>query len=83
MRVVAEIPHRDCKITIFNWNNKFLIKFEQPLLEQTYKINELDISGESAIRSLIDDVFIEDVLQRFAEMRKSLAHAMLRNEENE
>jgi hypothetical protein len=81
MRVVAEIPHRDCKITIFNWNNKFLIKFEQAFLEQTYKINELDVTGESEIRRLIDEVFLKEVLERFSEMRKSLAQAMLRNEE--
>jgi hypothetical protein len=80
MRVVAEIPHRDCKITIFNWNNKYLIKFEQAFLEQTYKINELDITGEDEVRRLIDEAFLEEVLGRFAEMRKSLAQAMQRIE---
>jgi hypothetical protein len=80
MRVVAEIPHRDCKITIFNWNNKYLIKFEQAFLEQTYKINELDIAGEDEVRRLIDEVFIEEVLGKFNEMRKSLAQAMQRTD---
>jgi hypothetical protein len=47
MRVVGEIPHSDCKITIFSWNNRYLIKLEQGLLEQTFKVNEFDISGES------------------------------------
>jgi hypothetical protein len=80
MRVVAEIPHRDCKITIFNWNNKYLVKFEQAFLEQTYKINELDITGEDQVRRLIDEVLLGEVMERFVEMSKSLAQAMLRTE---
>ena len=46
MRLVREIAHSDCKITIFSWNNRYLIKHEQGMLEQTFKIPELDLSGE-------------------------------------
>lgn len=76
MRVVAEIPHRDCKITIFNWNNKYLIKFEQPFFEQTYKISEFDVTSENDLKSLLSEDFIADVMKRFEEMGNSLAQAM-------
>ena len=49
MRVVVEIPHKECKITVFAWNNRYLIKLEQGLLEQTFKVNEYDLSGESEL----------------------------------
>lgn len=78
MRVVGEIPHSDCKITIFSWNNRYLIKLEQGLLEQTYKVNELDISGEPEIYRIVDQAFIQEALQRFAEMSRSLRQAMQR-----
>ena len=78
MRVVGEIPHSDCKITIFSWNNRYLIKLEQGLLEQTFKVNEFDISGESEIYRIIDQPFIQEALQRFAEMNRSLHQAMQR-----
>jgi hypothetical protein len=78
MRVVGEIPHSDCKITIFSWNNRYLIKLEQGLLEQTFKVNEFDISGESEIYRIVDQPFIQEALQRFAEMSRSLRQAMQR-----
>jgi hypothetical protein len=78
MRVVGEIPHSDCKITIFSWNNRYLIKLEQGLLEQTFKVNEFDISGESELYRIVDQPFIEEAIQRFAEMNRSLRQAMQR-----
>ena len=76
MRVVSEIPHPDCKITIFNWNNRYLLKFELGFLEQTYKVNQYDISEESDLHKLIDAVFIQKVLRLFDEMEKNLQTAL-------
>jgi len=78
MRVVGEIPHSDCKITIFSWNNRYLIKLEQGLLEQTFKVNEFDISGESELYRIVDQPFIQEAVQRFTEMSRSLRQAMQR-----
>ena len=78
MRVVGEIPHSDCKITIFSWNNRYLIKLEQGLLEQTFKVNEFDISGESELYRIVDQPFIQEAVQRFVEMSRSLREAMQR-----
>ena len=44
MRIIAEMPHPDCKISIFSMNGKFLIKLEQGGLEQTYKLAEADVT---------------------------------------
>ncbi len=78
MRVVGEIPHSDCKITIFSWNNRYLIKLEQGLLEQTFKVNEFDLSGEAEVYQIVDQLFIQEALQRFAEMGSSLRQAVQR-----
>ena len=78
MRVVGEIPHSECKITIFAWNNRYLIKVEQGLLEQTYKLNEYDVASESDLHTLIDETFIRETLARFNDMRSSLQHALHR-----
>ena len=43
MRVVKEIPHSACKITVFSWNQKYLIKLEQGDFEQTFKVSEFDV----------------------------------------
>lgn len=70
MRVIAELPHPDCKITLFNMNSKYIIKFEQGTLEQTYKIAEVDIvGGVNGVFELLDEAFIKTVTERFLTMR--------------
>ncbi|MFC5283276.1 hypothetical protein [Pedobacter alpinus] len=70
MRIVAELPHPECKITIFSMNNKFIIKFEQGTLEQTYKLAEMDIlNGVNGVFEILDEAFIATVIQRFKLMR--------------
>ncbi|KKX50531.1 MULTISPECIES: hypothetical protein [Sphingobacterium] len=72
MRILAELPHPDCKISIFGMNQKFIIKFEQGTLEQSYKIAETDIvGGVNGVFELLDETFIAEVLNHFSIMRKS------------
>ena len=78
MRLVREIAHPDCKITIFSWNNRFLIKLEQGLLEQTYKIPELDLAGEEDLNAILDAEFLHQASQRFLDMGQSLYEARKR-----
>lgn len=72
MRTIAELPHPDFKITIFNMNQKFIIKFEQGNLEQSYKISELDLSdGANSIFEMMDDEFFKTVNESFQQMRNA------------
>ena len=72
MRTIAELPHPNCKITIFGMNQKYIIKFEQGNLEQSYKIAEVDIvNGVNGIFEILDDTFINSVLANFQTMRSS------------
>ena len=76
MRVIGEIPHPDCKITIFNWNNRYLIKLEQGPLEQTFKIQEFDLASEEEIKLVVTEDFIQASLNRFEAMGQSLQEAL-------
>lgn len=70
MRTIAELPHPECKITIFGMNQKYIIKFEQGNLEQTYKIAEADIlGGVNGVFEILDETFINEVLLSFKKMR--------------
>jgi hypothetical protein len=71
MRVIAEIPHADFKVSIFSMNRKFIIKMEQGALEQTYKVAEADLmDGVNSVFELLDEAFYQTVTARFTEMRK-------------
>jgi hypothetical protein len=80
MRVVKEISHPRCKITIYAWNNRYLIKLEEGPFEQTYKIDQSDILDENDLLEIIDAEFIQQALNRFLEMGQSLASARNRSE---
>ena len=77
MRVVAEIPNQNLKITIFSWNGKYLLKFEKGMYEQTYKISEMDINGDDEIKQIANDPeFVAEAMERFKDMNKGLNDAL-------
>ncbi len=81
MRVLAELPHPECKITIFAMNQKFLAKFEQGNLEQTYKLSEMDLTdGVNGLFQILDEDFIKTVVKRFELMRSDFKEAYQRHE---
>lgn len=76
MRVVGEIAHPELKITIFHWNNRYLIKLEAGLFEQTYKVHEYDVTSEEEVKKLVTDEFIQSAINRFNQMAESLQQAL-------
>ena len=71
MRVVREFEKEDVRISVFSWNNKYLIKFEQGPFEQTFKVPETDILEESDLDAFYEGEFFEAVNNRFKEMGQS------------
>ncbi len=81
MRVIAELPHPECKITIFSMNQKFIIKLEKGVFEQVYKISEMDVTeGVNGVFKILDDQFMKNVSERFRQMRIDFNEAYQRNE---
>lgn len=81
MRVVADIPHPEIKITLLAWNGKYLIKLELGPFEQTYKVSEMDVTGGDAeIQKWLDAEFLQRAIELFLSMRENLHAARRRNE---
>ncbi len=78
MRIVKEIPHQDYKITLYAWNNRYIVKIEQDFLEQTFKMNQFDVAGDEEIEKLLDNTFIAEAVGRFRSMSQSLHEALQR-----
>ena len=79
MRIIAELPHPEFKVTIMNMNQKFIVKIEQGVMEQSYKIPEIDLTdGVNSIFELLDEEFLKTVSARFVEMRKDYKEAYFR-----
>lgn len=77
MRIVFEIPGEHVKTTVFSWNQKYLIKLEMAMYEQTYKVSEFDVAGDDDIRKLIEDeTFQAQYMERFRQMHVELHEAL-------
>jgi hypothetical protein len=76
MRIIGEIPHPQCKITLFHWNNRYLIKLEHGPFEQTFKIQEYDLASEEEIKLVVSEEFIQAALKGFESMGSALNDAM-------
>jgi hypothetical protein len=79
MRIIAELPHPEFKISILNMNQKFIVKIEQGNLEQSYKIAEMDLTdGVNSVFELLDEPFLKTVAARFTAMRADYKEAYYR-----
>lgn len=79
MRVVADIPHPEIKITLLAWNGKYLIKLELGPFEQTYKVSEMDVAGDEEVKTWLDEEFLQQCMEQFLTMRKNLHEARRRH----
>ena len=71
MRVIREINNAECKISIFSWNQKYLIKLEKGPFEQTFKVSEMDVLEEE-LDEILNETFILEAMIRFEDMQVSL-----------
>jgi hypothetical protein len=80
MRIVGYIEHPVLKITIMQMNNRFVLKLEANMLEQTYKFHEDDnLRTMADIEKLVDETFLNECLKRFSDMNKSRGETYQRN----
>ena len=70
MRIVKEIPHDRYRIQVHQYNGKYILKIELGQYEQSYKINELDITSADDIDKMITEEFLQNCLKRFLTMRR-------------
>ena len=80
MRYIKDITSNKFKIGIYQWNNKYIIKIEHGMYEQTYKIDEYEVSNVEEIEKCIDDAFINEVAKTFEVMAGHFNGTLLRNE---
>ena len=61
-------------------NNRYVLKLEANMLEQTYKFNEDDnLRTMADIEKMVDESFLNECLKRFSDMNKSRGETYQRN----
>ena len=76
MRIIDSIPHPSLTISIFQMNDKFIIKFEAGPMEQVFKFRLADVGNLGGLKERIDQQFIDEVYQRFFTMKEQIGRAL-------
>lgn len=76
MRIIATIPHPKVKISVFQMNNKYLLKMEAGPYEQTYKIYEDKIQSMEQLQALCNEDFMNTVIKRFEAMHNDFESSL-------
>jgi hypothetical protein len=75
MRIIDTIPHHSMSISIFQMNDKFIVKFEAGPMEQAFKFLTEDVKSIDGLKKLINEPFIETVRLRFNDMFLQMKNA--------
>lgn len=67
------------KIGLYQWNSKYIIKVESGMYEQTFKIDDYEVTDTNELERCIDETFISAVQGRFDEMHNDFFEALKRN----
>jgi hypothetical protein len=75
LRLAATIPHPACKISIFSYNEKWIIEIEGGQCKQIYKISQDALSGLEDVKRIVTSELIRKTFDRFSEMHHDLSDA--------
>ncbi len=80
MRYLGDIPHTQFKIGLYAWNQKYIVKIETNLYEQTFKVSEMDFIGtENDFKAMMtDNIFVGQLVARFQLMHQDFQELLIR-----
>ena len=68
MRIIDTIPHPSINISIFQMNDKYIVKFEAAMMEQVFKFDTSEVKSTDSLKKIVNTDFIEAVRKRFNDM---------------
>ena len=78
MRIIGTIDHPVFKISVFSWSEKFIVKIEAGLFEQSYKYRESDFTGWEQLKEIFDTAMLQEVHLTFKKMATDMQSAAIR-----
>jgi hypothetical protein len=79
MRYIKDIPNEQFKIGLYNWNNKYILKIESGMYEQTYKIDDYELQHTEELEICLDKQFLDKISEKFASMHEDFMESFRRN----
>jgi len=71
MRIVSEWTYKHLRVTIFHYNERYSIKLEDGLLEQTYKFRSGQVDNLDDIKKKVNTDFYDKAINIFKTMNNN------------
>lgn len=68
MRIIKNLYKEEINVTLFDFGLKYVVKFEKSGMEQTFKLDKLEIGEVENFENSIDEELIKSIRNRFNEM---------------
>lgn len=68
MRVIDTIPHPKISITLFQMNDKYIVKLEAGGMEQSFKFHRSEVPDLDSLKAIVDETFLTSAIERFNQM---------------
>ncbi|MDR9397905.1 hypothetical protein [Salibacter sp.] len=72
MRIIKTIPNENFTVSIFDMNEKYVVKLEGGSIEQSYKINKDGFTGVEELEEMLDDEFYDQAIKQHIELHDNL-----------
>ncbi len=79
MRYIKDIPNSRFKIGLYQWNSKYIIRVESGMYEQTYKIDDYEVTSTDELEACMDEDFTNRVASRFDTMHEDFNGTLTRH----
>jgi len=83
MRIISEWIYKQLRISILEMNSRYVIKVEDKILEQTYKLRDGQVKDLQHLKSILDENFYEKCISLFSEMHDNLSNTLVIDEEED
>lgn len=78
MRIIGTIDHPVIKISIFSWNEKYIVKAEAGFFEQSYKFRQDDFKDIEQLKEFFDELMMQQLHETFKKMSADASSAAKR-----
>jgi len=75
MRIIATIPHPQLKISVFLYNEKYIVELEGGQYKQSFKISAESVAGLEGVKALITSELLDNCMVRFSGMHTDFKKA--------
>lgn len=81
MRIISEWTYKHLRISILEMNGRYIIKVEDKIFEQTYKLRDGQVKDLNHLKSLLKAEFYDKCIMLFGEMQNNLGGALHSDED--